>query len=344
MQTRTTPTMTQVYTNDDFQLTGISVSKTGRLFVNFPRWSDRYVNAVIEVLPDGSEKPFPNEEWNRWNLKPATVGDHFVCVQSVVVDAADHLWVLDPAAPLLTATIPGGPKLVEIDLATNKVVRTIVVDPTVALPDTYLNDVRFDLERKVAYITDSGHGGIIVVDLANGTAHRALDGHPSVLVEEGVKVVVDGKELQVNGKPPQFQSDGIALSPDGAYLYYKPVTANGLYRIATEALRNAKTSPDAAAAAVEKVADAFPTDGLWMNAKGDLYLTDVTHDALTRMTPDGRFERVVEDSALQWPDTLSEGPDGAIYVSTSQINNAPTFNQGKSTRTSPYAVYKVDVS
>ncbi len=36
-----TRSLTEVYSNNDFQLTGISVSKTGRLFVNFPRWSDR---------------------------------------------------------------------------------------------------------------------------------------------------------------------------------------------------------------------------------------------------------------------------------------------------------------
>src|SRR5579875_3556178 len=92
--------LTQVYQNNDFQLTGVSVSKTGRLFVNFPRWSDHYRYAVVEVSPDGSSKPFPDAEWNQWNLKPDTAGNHFVCVQSVVVDSTDALWVLDPAAPL----------------------------------------------------------------------------------------------------------------------------------------------------------------------------------------------------------------------------------------------------
>lgn len=29
--------LTEVYQNNDFQLTGISVSKTGRLLINFPR-------------------------------------------------------------------------------------------------------------------------------------------------------------------------------------------------------------------------------------------------------------------------------------------------------------------
>ena len=34
-----------IYQNNDFQVTGISVSKTGCLFVNFPRRSPEYLNA-----------------------------------------------------------------------------------------------------------------------------------------------------------------------------------------------------------------------------------------------------------------------------------------------------------
>ena len=61
-----TAQLTEVYKNNDFQLTGISVSKTGRVFVNFPRWSAEYLNAVVEVTPDGSAKNLPNVDCNRW--------------------------------------------------------------------------------------------------------------------------------------------------------------------------------------------------------------------------------------------------------------------------------------
>jgi len=332
--------LTQVYQNNDFQLTGISVSKTGRLFVNFPRWSDRYLYAVVEVMRDGSTKPFPNQEWNEWDMKPATAGTHFVCVQSVVVDDNDALWILDPAAPALASVVPNGPKLVKVDLKTNQVTRIITFGPDVAKPDSYLNDVRFDTRRHTAYMTDSGAGGLVILDLASGKAHRALDGNPSVMVGQGVQVVVDGKPLLRYGKPPQFNSDGIALSPDGQYVYYKAVTAATLYRIKTDVLRDASAPPDRVAAAVEKLANTFPTDGLWMDSKKNLYLSDVTHNAVARRSPDGRIAQIASDPRLQWPDTFSEGPDGAIYISASHINDSPTYNQGKSTRKMPYAVFK----
>lgn len=153
-------------------------------------------------------------------------------------------------------------------------------------------------------------------------------------------MVVDGKQLLQNGKPPQFNSDGIALSPDGAYLYYKAVTAEALYRIATELLRNPKAKPRDVEAGVEKVAQTFPTDGLWMDPGANLYLTDVTNIAVSRLGPDGNMQRIAVDDRLQWPDTFTQGPDGALYVSASHINHSPPYNQGKSTRTQPYAVFK----
>jgi hypothetical protein len=77
------------------QVTGVGVSqKSGRIFVNFPLWSDDHLLSVAEII-DGQPRPFPNEEWN----KPGDPSSHFVCVQSVVVDDEDNLWVLDPAAP-----------------------------------------------------------------------------------------------------------------------------------------------------------------------------------------------------------------------------------------------------
>jgi sugar lactone lactonase YvrE len=327
--------LTQVYQNSDFQLTGISVSKTGRLFVNFPRWSAEYLNAVVEAMPDGSSKPFPNEQWNRWDLDPKTASQHFVCVQAMYTDANDVLWVLDPAAPMLMSIIPGGPKLVKIDLKTNQVTRVILFGPDVAKTNSYLNDIRIDNQRNFAYITDSGLGGIIVLDLGSWQAHRALDGDPSVMPDKSVKIVIDGKPvLNPAGQTPSFHSDAIALSPDGQYLYYQPIAARALYRVKTDTLRQG-TKP-----AVEKYADTFPVDGIWMDSHQNIYLSDLQQNAVARLNPQRKIDVLVRDNRLQWPDTFSEGPDGSIYISASHINESPTYNQGKSTRKMPYGVFK----
>ena len=109
----------------DHQVTGIALAETGRIFVNFPRWSEDAPVSLAELTPDGKLHPYPNEEWNRYrNAAPLTPGDHFVCVQAETADGHGSLWVIDPAAPNTEAVVAGGPKLVKIDLATNSVTRT----------------------------------------------------------------------------------------------------------------------------------------------------------------------------------------------------------------------------
>jgi sugar lactone lactonase YvrE len=320
--------LVEVYSNPDFQLTGVTVSKTNRIFSSFPRWSDHYQNAVVEVMPDGSAKPFPDEHWNRWSGKASDAGEHFVCVQSVVADDQNTLWVVDPAAPLLGPVVEGGAKLVAIDLQTNRVRRIYGFGPGVVKANTYLNDVRIDNSRHVAYMTDSGIGAIIVLDLDSGKARRLLDGHSSVLAQANVKLTIDGKPLLgPDGKAPQMQSDGIALSPDGQYLYYQALTSGTLYRINTQALRDVNIGD--ASAAVERVAETFPVDGLWIDEKSNAYLSALEQHAVVRMSPDGKLTTVMKDPRLQWPDTFSEGPDGSMYITASHINESPRFNEGK---------------
>jgi sugar lactone lactonase YvrE len=335
---KSAPALTEVYSDANFQLTGVTLSKSGRMFVNYPRWSDHYVNAVVEVQGKNT-KPYPDEHWNRWGGKASDVAEQFVCVQSVVADENDVLWVVDAAAPLMGPVVTGGAKLMAIDLSTNQVKKIYKFGAEVIKPNSYLNDVRVDNSRHVAYITDSGEGGLVIVDLSSGKAHRALDGHASVMADDSVALEVNGKKLVgPDGKTPKMNSDGVALSPDGEYLYYQALTGKTLYRVKTAALRDANGAQ--AAAAVEKFADTFPVDGLWMDKKGNLYLSGLEQNGVFRRGADGKMEKVVSDPRLQWPDTFSEGADGAMYISASHINESPRFNQGKDARKLPYGVFK----
>jgi sugar lactone lactonase YvrE len=324
----------------DKQITGVGVSRTsGRIFVNFPYWSDDHSISVAEIV-NGQPKAFPNDEWN----KAGPAGSHFICVQSVVVDDLDNLWVLDPAAPKMQEIVKGGPKLVKIDLATNQVLQTIPFGEGVAPKKSYLNDVRIDTRTNTAFITESGRGAIIVVDLKSGKARRLLDDHPSTQPEKDVKLVVDGKALvdQQKKTPPQIASDGIALDAKNGYLYYHALTGHTLYRIKTSFLRDEKLSKAELESKVENVGQTSASDGMLEGQDGSVYLTDLENSAIVRWDPaNKRVEQIIADKRLLWPDTLSWGPKGEIYVTASQIENMPRFNNGKSTRTEPYKLWKI---
>jgi sugar lactone lactonase YvrE len=281
-------------------------------------------------MQEGQIKPFPDDQWNSWrNAKKneMSAGDHFVCVQSVVADAHGNLWVVDPAAPATAPIVQGGPKLVRIDLKTNKVAQVIHFDDNVAPQGSYLNDVRFSPDGRHAYLTDAGvKGALVVVDLQNGTARRVLDGHPSTQAEKNVVVKIDGQELRrPDGRGVEFAADSIALSPDGRTLYWKALTGRTLYRIATDALeRNPRLSEKDIEARVERVVETEPTDGLWINERGQLYLSAIEQDAV-KVRDGDRITTLVQDKRLRWPDTFSEGPDGTIYVTSSRIQDMSWF-------------------
>ncbi len=351
----------------DHQVTGITVTKDGRMFVNFPRWTEDTAVSLAEIK-DGKLVPFPDAEWNSWrNAKKDEISarDHWVCLQAVVADHAGNIWVLDPAAPAMASVVKDGPKLVEIDLKTNKPGRTIAFDETAAPQGSYLNDVRFSPDDKTAFITDSGvKGALLVVDLTTGSARRVLDGSPSTQPDKSVTVSWEGKPLRrPDGRGVEFSADGIALSLDGRTLYWQAIKGKTLYAISTDALAGRpEPTPDANSGTVKRAlamtSDAFsggpvsnvpdavdrvltskvttvgdngPADGLMIADDGTMYVTspqDGTIKARDLSRPDAPLTTVIGGADLHWPDTFSQGPDGTIYFTTSHIQDSAFFKPG----------------
>ena len=341
-----------VATFDGPMPTGVTVSPKGRVFVNYPRWGDPVTFTVAE-LKDGKPAAYPDEKVATFDkARPA---ETLVSVQSVVVDPADRLWILDTGSIEFGPVIPGGAKLVGVDLASNKVFKTITFPPEVALKTTYLNDVRFDLRKGkagVAYITDSsgeGPNGIIVVDLDSGTSKRRLHDHPSTKAVKNFLPFVEGRPL-MERKPDEapkhlaLGSDGIAIGHDGRHLYYCPLASRHLYRVPTDALLDDMAMDETVGKLVEDLGDrGFASDGLESDDKGRIYLTDYEHNGIQRRTPDGQYETLVHDPRALWPDTLSLAADGYLYFTANQLHRQARFQNGKDAREKPYALFRVKV-
>ncbi|MBS7563230.1 hypothetical protein KHS38_02330 [Mucilaginibacter sp. Bleaf8] len=267
------PKLQQVYADNTYQFTGVAVSAKNRLFVTYPLWSKTYKYAVVEVMPNGTAKPFPDAAMNSW--KTGEDGSNkWVCVQTAYVDADDYLYIVDPAAPMLNKVVGNSAKVVKFNLKTNKIERTYRFTGTID-QSSYLNDIRVDTKKQVAYLTNSGTGGIVILDLKSGKSRQALQNHKSVHSDSNFKFVIDGKEFKKQGQPMKFSSDGIALTPDGSWLYYKPLTDKKLYRITTSALLDEKLSPQQLAGKVQDLGNVAVTDGMIFDKQGNLYLGDM---------------------------------------------------------------------
>jgi sugar lactone lactonase YvrE len=328
----------QVFSDNTYQLTGVAISKDGRLFTCYPLWPGPHKYDVVEVLPDNQVKPYPNEAMNSW--KEGEDGKNkWVCVQAVYIDDENYLWVVDPACPYMEQVYDHSFKLVKFNLTTDSIEEVYRFDGVLS-NKSYINDVRVDTLRKVAYLTNSNEGGIVVINLETGAIRELLRSHYSVKHDPSFKLIMDGKEFKKNGEPVHLQSDGIALTPDREWLYYKPLTDNKLYRIPTEVLRNEELPEDKLAEAVEDLGTFSVTDGMIFDKSGSLYLGDYQNYKMVKITA-LKQEDVVAAGNLIWPDSYSISGDNYLYISCSQINKQPDYNEGENKRRSPYTIYRI---
>lgn len=295
----------------------VAVAPDGRRFVNFSRWFGPVPMAVAQIDSAGRLSPYPNLAFSSGDTSRDPRA-RAVSVQSVVLDPGGRsLWIVDAGNPQLAGPVAGGAKLVEIDLATDTVVRTLMLGRDVAPPGSYLADLRIDAARGLAYLPDLALGAIAVIDLGTGRGRRVLEGHPATAAED-MLLMFDGKPwLYPDGSQPRTAVTSIAISPDGRDLYFKALVGRRLYGVSITVLLG---DAEAAARTVRHVADTHPSHAMNFGPDGWLYLTAVDRQAITRWRPGSPLQTVVADPRLAWPVGLAFGPDGRGYVTVGRIN------------------------
>ncbi|KAI0173222.1 major royal jelly protein-domain-containing protein [Hypoxylon sp. FL1284] len=348
---------------------GLAVSKTGRIFTCYTR--GEYTYTLGEVINETAEAAYPDEPTNTPPqglfsvVNGVTFGSndetHFISVQALYMTPDDTLWVLDTGRPTvenmgMAYAVPGGPKLVAIDLATNSIKKTYTIPANVHYPDSYMNDLRFDLRPTatesgggIAYIIDStseGRPGFIMIDLATGETWRQLTQHPSTRgTVEGVSSF-QGLPfyLRQPGRPLGFQdvgNDGGELDRYGDVFYYSALTDDYLYSIETRYLRaNPNKDPLANKRAFDNVknlgqrggnANGFSGDSL-----GNVYMLMPEYNAIFMYNSTTSLTiPYIRDPRMIWPDSANMGWDGYIYFTINQLPYQPGWNDGVDGRQYP---------
>jgi sugar lactone lactonase YvrE len=304
---------------------GVAVAG-GQVFVSGPHWAGSQGPAVARLDNEGRAVPYPDAAWNNWR-EGEDPGHAFVNVNSIHLDGKGSLWAVDTGSPDFGGNaLPGGAKLVGIDLATAKVARIIPLGPDVVLPGSYVDDVRF--HGDFAYSTDAGQPGIIVVDLKTGAKRRSLENIPATTAPADRPIVVDGETLKApDGKPLRVQTDPMEVSPDGKWFYFGTL-AGPWSRIETRWLDDFSASPETVASKVESWADIPPTGGTAMDANGDFYFSDLAANSVKRRTPDGKITTLVQDKRLHWVDALEIDDQHRLWLPVPQLDRAAIFHGG----------------
>ncbi|BAV06929.1 hypothetical protein FLA_2949 [Filimonas lacunae] len=331
-----------MFADSTYQLTGVAVAPGGRLFTNYPYWLDTHSYSVAEVV-NGQPVPYPDATWN--SFKKGDNGQNkFVCVQSVVADDKGYLWVVDAAGIGLSSVYAHSNKVVKINLATNVVEKIYRFPENVAGANVYLNDIRIDNTNGFAYMTSSSGGGIVVLNIQTGTSRFVLGNSSTVKSDTSYHFSPNGKALlKADGTALTVNSDGIALTPDNQWLYFKPLTDNKLYRISTTLLRDFTTPFKTLDEKVEDLGKFVTTDGMIFDKAGNLYLGDLEQNSIIKITPDLTMHTLLQDNNnLRWPDSYSISEDGYLYISCSQIQYMPWFHQQDEIKR-PFKIFRLKI-
>lgn len=189
-----------------------------------------------------------------------------------------------------------------------------------------------------------------MVDLASGDSWRRLTYHPSVLTDYNAVPVYQGHPFYYRS-PKQPRSffreglDGIQISPDGAYIYYSPLTSQNLYRVPTANLLAPPSDPLSEQAASNNVSwlgqRGGPANGFEGDSNGLIYMCIPTQNAVFFYdVRDLGVHTFVRDPRIIWPDGASVGEDGYIYVIVNQLPYMDTWNNGMSERVYPGTILR----
>ncbi|HLK11512.1 MAG TPA: L-dopachrome tautomerase-related protein [Candidatus Binatia bacterium] len=307
----------------------IAVSRTGRVFFTFH--PDGHPPFAVAELVGGKPVPFPSAEAQASFRSPLAVR----------IDARDRLWVLDHADYAM-----GQPRLRAFDLATAAQVHGYGFPSAVAPLFSMLNDFQIDPGGATIYIADASpivqRPALLTYDVVAGTSRRLLDGHASVRPRDFI-LHTAVRDMTLFGLVTlRIGVDTIALDRGGEWLYYGPVNGDRLYRVATRDLNDRTLAPEALAARVEDYGPKPLSDGATTDDAGNVYLTDPEHSALLVLGPDRRLRTLMKDPRLRWPDGLSFGPDGWLYVTCSALQYVLFTTAAERRAAAPYQIWRLE--
>ena len=193
-----------------------------------------------------------------------------------------------------------------------------------------------------------GRNGIIVVDLGTGNSWRHLDGIPQVRPEFGFVPVIWGEVVYTMpgmGQPittNSFGSDGIALSADGATLYWSVVGGRYLYSMPTARLRDRSlTSEIMAQQSVVNHLQKGVSDGMETDSNGLIYMGNQEDNSVELFNPaNGTISVFARDPRIGWVDTFSVATDGYVYFTVNQLWRIPAFYPGTDRRLKPWVLFR----
>lgn len=324
----------------DYRGGGVAITPEGRIMVSMhPLDGPKY--RVVEVMANGAKKPFPNLDWAD-GPDAGEVG--FSAVIGIHSDSKGIVWVLDMGSEKAPA------QLVAWDSINNRLHKQHEIPKSVLVGNSFLQDFVIDEERQNVYIADMTLGNfagesdpaIIVLDLETGQANRVLKGADNFMSPDR-DVVIEASLLASKAKEGdttklRFGLNPIALDEKSEWVYFGTINGEKVFRIPAATLADSELDDKKRAAMIEEYGPKRPSDGIALAPGGGILVTDLENNAVG-LTTKGKYEVLVQDKALSWPDSLAVS-NGWVYVTQDQLHQHPAFSQGLGNAKPPYKLMR----
>lgn len=306
----------------------VAVSSGGRVFFTVHPESRPQGNKLLQHV-DGASVPFPNVESQR---------ELFDTVLGLAIDQQNRLWTIDHGNHGMRSV-----RLLAFDIDSGELVHDQRFDELIAPSGSFLQDLQVTADGRTIIIADASFWrktpALIVYDVETATARRVLEGHVSVSAEDYV-IHNHGNEMKFAGGVVTLRGgvDGIALDAD--WLYFGALSGSGLYRVSLSELINPNSSDAQIGRNVERYADKPLSDGFSMDTQGNVYVTDVEHGAVFRFSADRKPKTLIRSARIRWPEALSFGPNGWIYVTDSALYDVILQPRDHIRAQGPYKIFR----
>ncbi len=306
----------------------VAISADGRLFFTVHPESRPQGNRLLEFV-DGAAVPYPDIS-SQLNF--------FDTVLGVVVDGQNRLWTIDHGNHGLRV-----PRLLAFDLESGDLIHDERFPENIAPPGSLLSDLQVSADGWTVVITDASYWrkrpALVVYDIGSGSMRRVLEGDKSVS-SESYMIRSQNREMSFLGGIVSLRGgvDGIALGP--TWLYFGAISGSGLYRVRLSDLLDESLPESQLAHRVERYATKPLSNGLSLDVDGNVYITDIEHNSVYVVGPDHEAKTVIQSEKIRWPEALSFGPDGWLYVSDSALSELVLMPREHIQANQPYRIFR----